>query len=118
VICFGGCANTFTETALPTSTFSGVTVLPFWDDLYIYANTSQGIYYGTQGTAPNRTLIFEYYCSHYEQPADYYHFLVVFFENKPGIVQYIYYDATDGGTSCTIGVQGNMLEAYMLFLSI
>jgi hypothetical protein len=107
VICLGGCSNAFTETALPTSAFSGVTVLPFWDDLYIYADTSQGIYYQSQGIAPNRTLTFEYYCSHYLQPTAYYHFQVVFFENMPGVVQFIYYEATDGGASATIGVQGN-----------
>jgi len=31
---------------------------------------------------------------------------VVFFENLPGIVQYIYYYLSDNGASCTIGVQG------------
>jgi hypothetical protein len=25
----------------------------------------------------------------------------------PGIVEYVYYDISDGGASCTIGVQGN-----------
>jgi len=50
-------------------------------------------------------LIFEYYCSHYLQPAEYYHFQVVFYENMPGIVQYIYYDVSDRGANATIGVQ-------------
>ncbi len=107
VICLGGCATTFTETALPTGAFSGVTVLPYWDDLYFYANTSQGIYYQTSGTAPDQTFTIEYYCSHYLQSTDYYHFEVVFFENQPDIVQFIYYEATDGGASATIGVQGS-----------
>ncbi len=107
MICLGGCATTFTETALPTGAFSGVTVLPYWDDLYFYANTSQGIYYQTSGTAPDQTFTIEYYCSHYLQSTDYYHFEVVFFENQPDIVQFIYYEATDGGASATIGVQGS-----------
>jgi hypothetical protein len=106
VICLGGCATTFTETALPTSAFSGATVFPYWDDLYFYANTSQGIYYQSQGNAPNRTFTIEYYCSHYLQSNEYYHFEVVFFENRPGVVEFIYYEATDGGTSATVGVQG------------
>lgn len=105
VVCLGICANTFTETALPTSAFPQATLLPFWDDLYFYENTSQGIYYQTAGVGPNRTFTIEYYCSHYLQPTDYAHFEVVFFENRPGIVQYIYYEATDGGSSATIGVQ-------------
>ena len=107
MICLQTCSTTFTGTALPTSAFSGATVLPFWDDLYIYANTSQGICYQTQGNAPNRTITFEFYCSHYLQPTVYDHFQVVFFENQPGIVEFIYYEATDGGAFATIGVQSN-----------
>ena len=107
MICFGGCSTTFTETALPTTAFSGVTLLPYWDDLYFYENTSQGIYYQAQGSTPNRTLTFEYYCSHYLQSSDYYHFQVIYFENMPNVIQFIYYEATDGGASATIGVQSN-----------
>ncbi len=74
--------------------------------MYVFANTSQGIYYQSEGNAPNRTLIFEYYCSHYRAPAEYYHFQVVFFENVPGVVKYIYYEISDRGANCTVGVQG------------
>lgn len=114
MICFGGCATTFTATALPTNAFSGVTVFPYWEDLYFYANTSQGIYYQTQGNAPNRTFTIEYYCSHYLQPTEYYHFEIVFFENEPGIVQFIYYQAADSGASATIGVQGNWVKQLFI----
>lgn len=106
VLCLGDCATTYTETSLPTRVFSGCTVLPFWDDLYIYRNTSQGIYYQSEGNNPNRKLIVEYYMSHYVLPNEYYHFQVIFFEYYPGIVQFKYFDATDGGDTCTIGVQG------------
>lgn len=102
----GSCATTYTETALPSTSFPGATVFPYWDDLYIYASTSQGIYYETQGPAPNRTLIFEFYMSHFNQPTQFYHYQVIFFEGLPGIVQYKYFQATDGGVTCTIGVQG------------
>lgn len=44
--------------------------------------------------------------SHYVMPTEYYHFQISFFENYPGIVQFKYFDATDGGDTCTIGVQG------------
>lgn len=106
MICLStSCANNFTETALPTSAFSNITLFPFWDDLYFYENTSQGIYSQTGGTAPFRTFAIEYYASHYLQPSDYYHFQVVLFENRPGLVQFIYYEATDQGSSATIGIQ-------------
>ena len=64
----------------------------------------------TDGTGPNRTFTIEYYCSHYLQPTDYYHFQVVFFEDKPGIVEFIYYEATDSGASATIGVQSKIIR--------
>jgi len=73
--------------------------------LYFFENTSQGIYYRTDGSAPSRTFTIEYYCSHYLQPTDYYQFQVIFRENQPNIVTFIYYEATDGGASATIGVQ-------------
>jgi hypothetical protein len=90
--------------------FSGTTAFPFWDDLYIFANTSQGIYYESEGNVSNRTLTFEYYMSHFIHPDEYYHFQVVFFEAVPGVVQYKYFDASDGGDTCTIGVHGNRIS--------
>ena len=92
---------------MPTGSFSDTTVFAFWDDLYIYTNTSQDVYYAVQGNAPNRTLIFEYYTTHFAQTTQYYRFQVIFFEGVPGVVQYKYFDASDGGVSCTVGVQGN-----------
>lgn len=50
--------------------------------------------------------------SHYVEREQFYHFQVKFFENYPGIVQYKYYDATDHGDTCTIGVQGFFLFYY------
>ncbi len=92
---------------MPATPFPGTTALPYWDDLYIYSGTSQGIYYASEGNAPNRTLTFEFYMSHFTQPSQYYHYQVLFFEGAPGIVQYKYFDASDGGVSCTVGVQGS-----------
>ena len=106
MICFGACSAVYTETSLPTGAFPGVTAFAYWDDLYIYASTSQGIYYASQGNAPNRTLIFEFYMSHFGQSNQYYHYQILFFEARPNIVQYKYYDASDGGVTCTVGVQG------------
>ncbi len=41
------------------------------------------------------------------QAAEYYHFQAKFFETTPGVVQYIYYEISDRGSSSTVGVQGN-----------
>ena len=43
--------------------------------------------------------------SHYGQSSQYYHFQIIFFEAAPGIVQMKYFDASDGGITCTVGVQ-------------
>lgn len=71
----------------------------------IYSGTSQSVYYGVSGTAPNRLATFEFYASHYGQSSQYYHFQIIFYENSPGIVDYVYFQASDGGASATIGVQ-------------
>ncbi|CAF1507117.1 unnamed protein product [Rotaria sp. Silwood1] len=115
VLCLGACATTYTESSLPASVFSGATAFPFWDDLYIYPNTSQGIYYQSEGNSPNRKLIFEYYMSHYIEINQYYHFQIIFFEDSPGIVQYKYFDATDQGDTCTIGVQGSNSGPFIMY---
>ena len=104
-MCLGGCGTSYTETSLPASAFSGVTVLPYWDDLYITGGTQQGLYYKTEGNSPNRTLIFEYYTIHFQRFTEYYQFQVIFFEALYNIVQIKYFEAFDGGISCTIGVQ-------------
>ncbi|CAF1037455.1 unnamed protein product, partial [Rotaria sordida] len=115
VLCFGTCDDDYSETSLPTNDFSGVTVFPFWDDLYVYSSTSQGIYYGTEGNAPNRVLIFEYYMSHYQQPSQYYQFQVKFFESTPGLVQFQYFYASDGGITATVGVQKSSSGPYIQY---
>ncbi|CAF1523081.1 unnamed protein product, partial [Rotaria sordida] len=104
-ICLAGCSSAYSNSALPSGSFSGATAFGYWDDLYIYAGTSQTVYYGTTGTYPNRNLVFEFYMAHYSSASLYYHFQIVFFEATPNVVQYLYYQASDGGGSATIGVQ-------------
>ncbi|CAF3435480.1 unnamed protein product [Rotaria sp. Silwood1] len=105
VICLSDCSDTWQETDLHTNSF-GAAVLPYWDDLYIYAKTWQGIYYASQGSAPNRILVFEYYMSHYGSPNEYYRFQVEFSEATSGIIEFTYFEAYDTGASSTVGVQG------------
>ena len=106
MICLGSCNIAYSETSLPASAFPGTTAFIYWDDLYIYAATSQGMYYAAQGNSPNRTLVFEFYMSHFSSSTRYYRFQAVFFEDQPNVVQYKYFEASDRGVSCTIGVQG------------
>ena len=80
-------------------------------------NTSQYVSAGIDGTAPNRVLMFEFYESHYSLPSRYYRFHVIFYENKPGIVKYIYLEATDRGASATIGVQSKLQHRVLSSLN-
>ena len=82
-----------------------MTVFPYWNDLLINAGTQQGIYGGIVGNSPNRTLIFEYYTTRFQQPTQYYQFHVIFFEALPNILQIKYFDAYGAGISSTVGVQ-------------
>jgi hypothetical protein len=81
-------------------------VAPYWDDLYVYGNTPQGLYYKVDGAAPARTVTFEWYTSHYQDPTQYYHFTAKFSENSPGTSEFVYYQISDRGVSATVGAQG------------
>ncbi|KAF3907371.1 hypothetical protein ABW21_db0201731 [Orbilia brochopaga] len=82
-----------------------LTVAGFWDDLYIYAGTQQGIYWQVDGSPGSRTLQFEFYTSHYQLPNEYYHFVMKYKENIENIVEVTYYQVSDTGSSATIGAQ-------------
>ncbi|CAF0841066.1 unnamed protein product [Adineta steineri] len=105
IVCLGGCSDTYSNGNLPESSISPPTAFGYWSDLYIQSHTSQNIYYGVDGIAPNRTTTFEFYTTHFGNNNQYYHFQIVFYENMPNIVKYIYFQASDGGVSATIGVQ-------------
>jgi hypothetical protein len=94
---------------LPNKKFNGTTAFPFIDYLYIENGTNQGVYYAVHGDAPNRTVIFEYYTTHDNHRTQNYQFQILFFEAKPNIVQFIYFNISDGGKSATVGVQGKQI---------
>ncbi|CAF4052596.1 unnamed protein product, partial [Rotaria magnacalcarata] len=106
-VCLSGCSSAYTNGPLPSGSFSGPTAFGYWDDLYIYAGTSQSVYYGTTGTYPNRNMVFEFYMAHFGGPTLYYHFQIVFYEAALNIVAYSYFQSSDGGASATIGVQSS-----------
>lgn len=93
-----GSSNTFTETA----------ALPLWDDMFIFKNTTQGLYYQVDGTAPRRNTTFEFYLSHYGDATQYYHFLVIFYEAQPNIVTFRYLSVSDKGIGSTVGVESRL----------
>jgi hypothetical protein len=98
--------NSYSPAALPQySSMTGYAALPFWADLYINQGTSQGIYYEVDGSSPSRLLTFEYYASYYNQSSQYYHFQILFYENRTGSFTYKYYNITDSGANAVVGYQ-------------
>ncbi|CAF1431045.1 unnamed protein product [Adineta steineri] len=105
LLCLGSCTNAYSNQYLPTTSVGGPTAFGFWDDLEIYSGIGQMVYYATSGTAPNRITTFEYYISYYASPSSYFHFQIIFYENLPNVVKYVYFEIFNGGSSATIGVQ-------------
>lgn len=77
----------------------------YWDDLYIYRGTQQGIYYDITGEVGSRELKFEFYTSAFVRPTEYFHFIMTFYENQVGVVKYKYYAVSYSGASATVGAQ-------------
>jgi hypothetical protein len=98
--------NSYSPAALPQySAMTGYAILPFWADLYINQGTSQGLYYEVDGSSPSRTLTFEYYASYYNQSSQYYHFQILFYENRTGAFTFKYFNITDKGVNAVVGYQ-------------
>ncbi|CAF2018647.1 unnamed protein product [Rotaria magnacalcarata] len=79
------------------------------------ARMPPGVYYNAIGSFPNRTAAFAFYASHFGQLSRYHQFQILFRKNLPGIVKFIYYQASDGGASATIGVQNSSSGLSMTY---
>ncbi|RDW58609.1 hypothetical protein BP6252_13085 [Coleophoma cylindrospora] len=104
-LCIGDDSGAYANAALPDTGLPNTCVLGYYDDLYIYQGTQQGIYYEVTGAIGSRKLVFEYYVSHYQQPYQYYHFTMSFYEATPGVTDVVYYSVSDFGASATVGAQ-------------
>jgi len=97
----------------------GAVVAAFWDDLFIFAGTTQNIYYEIDGNtvtvrsdadlnigiADKSASQVEYLVSHISFSDRIYHFSAFYDANVPGVVQVKYYQMSEGGSSATIGMQ-------------
>ncbi|KAH9905659.1 hypothetical protein F4778DRAFT_727071 [Xylariomycetidae sp. FL2044] len=106
---------TWSNNALPDRDIPDLSVCGYYDDLYIYEGTQQGIYYDVTGLPGARTLVFEWYASHFGDSSQYYHFTMSFYESWPGVVDVVYYTTSDGGASATVGAQDLAGGRYMQF---
>jgi hypothetical protein len=69
------------------------------------------VYYEETGSKPNRKLEVEWYVSRYHSPEQHYHFSLVIEESKPNLATFKYFEASDKGGKCTIGIQGPKSES-------
>ena len=113
----GGAARSFTNATLPTAT-AGACLYPYWDDLQITTasgGANAGIYYRTDGVAPNRIFSVEWFnAGHFGAVANQtITFKIRLFETSNRI-QFQYLDvsfggsqaALDNGASATVGLEG------------
>lgn len=80
---------------------------PYWTDSYALQNTQQGVYYQVNGT----TVSFEFYLTNYLDNSQNYHYIVYYNSSSPGEFAYYYFTTSDGGTSETIGGQGEFINS-------
>ncbi|KAI6841730.1 hypothetical protein KC340_g1211 [Hortaea werneckii] len=102
----------YNNAALPQYSVCGTGLLAFWDDLIINAGRTQGIFWSSEGRSPSRSITFEFYESKYQAPDTYAHFLVSFWEDRPGIATIDFLNITDNGISATVGGQGQAANLF------
>nr|OQO17139.1 hypothetical protein B0A51_16182 [Rachicladosporium sp. CCFEE 5018] len=112
-------SSQYSTRALPASNIPNSTVVPLFDDLFLYGPpptgtgvagaNKQGIWYEIQGSA----VVWEYYVGRGGDATSIYHFTVAYDSNLPGTWRYKYYsvgttgsDAGVNGASAAVGMQG------------
>lgn len=113
-IAFGSLSSSyFSNSGLPTSTFSVPVIFPYWDDLRTEGNS---IRYFTTGTSPNRAVVVDFECNTYT--GSYTVRFQVTIHEASGLINVQYRDAMNAaanGQSATIGFQtagGSSAIAY------
>ena len=119
---FGSSSTAYANTALPTASFSGPTLLPFWDDFEVTpTGQGEGIWWGTSGTTPNRTFAVKWRgYLHSSNPKRRIEFNFVTYEITASTFVFSYFRAPDDpmadGRTATIGIQeGGSTGQYAQF---
>lgn len=83
-----------------------MTMAAYWEDLIAEGGTIEGVFYqvDNSGTSPSVTL--EYILGSLGIQDEYYHFLISYQSNTPGVIKVYYFSTPDGGAGATIGIQG------------
>lgn len=104
----------YTNAALPNASLP-LTLMAYWDDIY---QTTGNVYWQVLGTAPNRTLVVEWYQRDHisGSPTDPGTFEMILYEGTNNI-EFIYPDTTFGnasvnnGASATVGINQSATNA-------
>ena len=100
----------YVNKALPSRFLPQEALVPYWDDLYPGMNSSNGVFWGVIGNAPNRKLVIEWRDVEHYDNQERVTFQVVLTEGSSDI-RYNYKDLSfgseyfDNGRSATIGLQ-------------
>lgn len=89
---------------LPTTALPTYAAAPFWDDLVIFENTDQGVWW---------QIIDDYFVIEWivrradYTVTDYVQFQLVYYIDSPGVLEYRYFiTGTSNGRDASVGVQG------------
>ncbi|KAH7210740.1 uncharacterized protein BKA55DRAFT_628329 [Fusarium redolens] len=101
-------SSSFVNQPLRSSSIPSVSIVPYWDDLYILAGSvcQVGIYYDVYETARGQTFTVEWYVGGVGGGGtSSQHFSVSLYEDYPGLVRFEYYKTSMRGSSATVGLQ-------------
>jgi hypothetical protein len=92
-----------TNATLPNATI-GLAMLPFWDDM---DSDTGNVYWEVQGSAPNRTLIVEWYNRPHYSNVGAATFEVILYEGS-NVIEYHYLDTDFGNASYNAGISATV----------
>jgi hypothetical protein len=119
ILSLGSGAIAFTNKELPTTAVPSISIMPYWDDLFILNDQicGAGITYDVYETSRGQTFTVEYYLSSGGGAGLSEHFTVSLYEDSPGLVRYVYYKTSQHGNSATVGLQNGQLFSQFSFNS-
>ncbi|KAM0468233.1 hypothetical protein ACHAP7_011139 [Fusarium lateritium] len=113
-------STAFINRELPSNAVPPISIMPYWDDLYILDEEvcSTGITYEVHETSRGNTFTVEYYLgSGGDISGTTDHFTVSFYEQLPGLVRYVYYKTLINGQGATVGLQNGQLFSQFSYNS-
>lgn len=123
-LCFGNTVS-YSNYGLPSYGLDGL-IAGFWDDLVVNTGGGRGVFWQTVGTAPNRTVIFEFSrVSYWARSASDEVTFQIRLQETSGVVELHYADVTfanganycNAGASATVGLQATPQDALQFSLN-